>query len=65
MFDDLDNADYGEVFGSDDGFYALCSEFFSRAPEIGGVGQAGAEVFEEFGGVVIAGGFSGGDEDLH
>jgi hypothetical protein len=53
----------GDVFGADD---ALLAFRFHRSPAEageGGSGNAAAEFGDDFGAVVVAGGFAGGEED--
>ncbi len=62
VFDDLDESDDGEIFGADDGFDAGGAHFGASAAEEVAIGPAGAEMADEFGGVMVSGGLAGGDQ---
>ena len=62
--DDLDEADDAELGGIDDGFDAGGLHAGSGAAEEAGLGEEGFEMGDEGGGVEVARGFSGGDEDV-
>jgi hypothetical protein len=53
----------GDVFGADDAL--LAGGFHGRAAEAGegGAGDAAVQFSDDFGAVVVAGGFAGGEED--
>ena len=59
----FDQADDGEVFGPDDGFHPSGTEIGTRAAEKPATGPFPMQVIEQFGGVVIPGGFPGRNKD--
>ena len=63
VVDDFDQADDGEVFGSDYGADSGGAEFGSGAAEEVTVGPLLFELGDELGGVVFTGGFARRDED--
>lgn len=65
VMDDFDQADDIEVGGIDDGADAGVAHAGSGTTEEIGLGQVGAEGGYERGGIEVAGGLAGGNEDLH
>ena len=61
--DDFGETDDGKAGGVDDGLNALCLEFGAGATEEMGVGEGFTERGDERGGVHVARGFTGGDEE--
>lgn len=60
----FNEADHGERGGIDGGFNAGGPHAGSGAAEKMRIGEEAAEGEDEFGGVEITGGFTGGDEDF-
>jgi hypothetical protein len=56
----FDDAYDGQVFGANDGFHACFAQPRARAAEEIALGPAAAKLADQFGGVVVARGFSGG-----
>ena len=63
--DDFDQADDVELGGVDGGADTFFAETVAGAAEEIDLAEAGAEGPDEGGGVEVAGGFAGGDQDFH
>jgi hypothetical protein len=61
--DDFGDAHVGDVFGADDAVLARGFHLFAAEAEGDEVRQAGAQLGDELGAVVVSAGFSGGEED--
>jgi hypothetical protein len=59
----LYNSDYGQILGTDDRLDARCTQLRSGAAEKLAVRPAAAQFADQFGGVEVARGFSGGNQD--